>query len=87
MIKDISHSLSQFSLINQIIVKRRALSSLRLTEKLTLKMSSIDSVELDELNTKTPDEPKKVQKEQWGNEIEFLLSCITLSVGLGNVWR
>lgn len=30
---------------------------------------------------------KKVQKDQWGNEIEFLLSCITLSVGLGNVWR
>lgn len=26
-------------------------------------------------------------KEQWGNEIEFLFSCISLSVGLGNVWR
>lgn len=32
-------------------------------------------------------EANKVQKDQWGNEIEFLLSCITLSVGLGNVWR
>ncbi|CAD7011639.1 sodium-dependent nutrient amino acid transporter 1 isoform X2 [Ceratitis capitata] len=26
-------------------------------------------------------------KEQWGNEIEFLFSCISLSVGLGNIWR
>lgn len=32
-------------------------------------------------------EAKPVHKDQWGNEIEFLLSCITLSVGLGNVWR
>ncbi|KAL5287602.1 hypothetical protein ACFFRR_008475 [Megaselia abdita] len=29
----------------------------------------------------------KAQGETWGNEIEFLFSCISLSVGLGNVWR
>jgi hypothetical protein len=23
----------------------------------------------------------------WGKDVEFLLSCIALSVGLGNVWR
>lgn len=39
-----------------------------------------------------PDGPKvkstkSIQKDQWGSDIEFLLSCITLSVGLGNVWR
>lgn len=33
------------------------------------------------------EEGKAVKKDQWGNDIEFLLSCITLSVGLGNVWR
>ena len=27
------------------------------------------------------------QRQQWSNPIEFLLSCIALSVGLGNVWR
>lgn len=26
-------------------------------------------------------------RDQWGNDIEFLFSCIALSVGLGNVWR
>lgn len=26
-------------------------------------------------------------RELWGKEIEFLLSCIAMSVGLGNVWR
>ncbi|KAH8254669.1 hypothetical protein KR032_011568 [Drosophila birchii] len=25
--------------------------------------------------------------EQWGNGLEFLFSCISLSVGLGNIWR
>ena len=27
------------------------------------------------------------EKPKWSNDIEFLCSCITLSVGLGNVWR
>ncbi|XP_055863949.1 sodium- and chloride-dependent neutral and basic amino acid transporter B(0+)-like [Biomphalaria glabrata] len=27
------------------------------------------------------------EREQWGNKAEFILSCIGLSVGLGNVWR
>ncbi|GAB6024014.1 solute carrier 6 (neurotransmitter transporter) [Chamberlinius hualienensis] len=26
-------------------------------------------------------------KETWGNRAEFLLSCVGLSVGIGNVWR
>jgi solute carrier family 6 amino acid transporter-like protein 5/7/9/14 len=26
-------------------------------------------------------------RENWGKGIEFLLSCIAMSVGLGNVWR
>ncbi|XP_055329333.1 sodium- and chloride-dependent glycine transporter 2-like [Paramacrobiotus metropolitanus] len=27
------------------------------------------------------------ERGQWGNKAEFVLSCISLSVGLGNVWR
>lgn len=54
-------------------------------------MKTETSVELEKLNRGIGENgsnvKKKVEKDQWGNEIEFLLSCITLSVGLGNVWR
>lgn len=27
------------------------------------------------------------ERATWGNDMEFLMSCIAMSVGLGNVWR
>lgn len=27
------------------------------------------------------------ERAQWGNGMEFLMSCIAMSVGLGNIWR
>lgn len=33
------------------------------------------------------DENSTPGRENWGKGIEFLLSCIAMSVGLGNVWR
>lgn len=33
-----------------------------------------------------PDDEIK-QRGQWSKGLEFLLSCISMSVGLGNVWR
>ena len=33
-----------------------------------------------------PDEDGE-DRQQWSSPIEFLLSCIAMSVGLGNVWR
>lgn len=27
------------------------------------------------------------KRDEWGNQLEFLMSCIACSVGLGNVWR
>lgn len=44
----------------------------------------------DRVTTLTLDDQHKNTKhdrEQWGKGIEFLLSCIAMAVGLGNVWR
>lgn len=32
-------------------------------------------------------DPEQPEREQWGKGVEFLMSCIAMSVGLGNVWR
>lgn len=34
----------------------------------------------------TPPDPSE-ERGGWGNKLDFLFSCISLSVGLGNVWR
>ena len=35
-----------------------------------------------------PDDPIEDEaRGQWGNKLDFLFSCISVSVGLGNVWR
>ncbi|XP_034664650.1 sodium-dependent nutrient amino acid transporter 1 [Drosophila subobscura] len=32
-------------------------------------------------------EKQQAERSNWGNGLEFLMSCISVSVGLGNVWR
>lgn len=54
----------------------------------TLKMKTDSNSKLPDARTvkyKPPDEP--VERGGWGNKLDFLFSCISLSVGLGNVWR
>ncbi|GFG40221.1 hypothetical protein Cfor_09809, partial [Coptotermes formosanus] len=41
----------------------------------------------DEKTGAAEDEESGPQREQWSNGIEFLMSCIAMSVGLGNIWR
>jgi len=41
-----------------------------------------DGVEGDVLEVKNAPE-----RGSWGNKLDFLFSCISVSVGLGNVWR
>lgn len=48
------------------------------------------TLQVTETKTETTSESsKKAPKERdsWGKGIEFLLSCIAMSVGLGNIWR
>ncbi|XP_059608195.1 sodium-dependent nutrient amino acid transporter 1-like [Phlebotomus argentipes] len=49
---------------------------------------------VDEVPSGAPEEappprasPSQTPRDRWSRDIEFLLSCIALSVGLGNVWR
>ncbi|XP_054272044.1 sodium- and chloride-dependent GABA transporter 1-like [Macrosteles quadrilineatus] len=34
-----------------------------------------------------PPQPEEEERGGWGNKLDFLFSCISVSVGLGNVWR
>jgi hypothetical protein len=45
------------------------------------------SEELQKLKKSSEEAANKAEKPKWSNDFEFLCSCITLSVGLGNVWR
>ncbi|KAH8287728.1 hypothetical protein KR054_012006, partial [Drosophila jambulina] len=36
---------------------------------------------------KDEEKQKSGERSNWGNGLEFLMSCISVSVGLGNVWR
>lgn len=65
---------------NKIKIKKIKMSNNSETSDESLKLNPVKREEF-------VIEQKVQQKDQWGNEIEFLLSCITLSVGLGNVWR
>lgn len=40
-----------------------------------------------ELETVESEPSKHADRDKWANKWEFLLSCIGLSVGIGNVWR
>lgn len=41
--------------------------------------------EKEEIIYKPPDD--NVERGGWAHKLDFLMSCISLSVGLGNVWR
>ncbi|XP_075973573.1 sodium-dependent nutrient amino acid transporter 1-like [Anticarsia gemmatalis] len=49
--------------------------------------AAFDPTDLGEIANKTCVEDNLPKRAEWGNQIEFLMSCIATSIGLGNVWR
>ncbi|XP_017768589.1 PREDICTED: sodium-dependent nutrient amino acid transporter 1-like [Nicrophorus vespilloides] len=45
------------------------------------------TISFDDVNAETKNKNKQPERAQWGNGLEFLMSCIAMSVGLGNIWR
>lgn len=39
------------------------------------------------MSIKDEDVIEKNERAQWKNGVEFLMSCVAFSVGLGNIWR
>ena len=39
----------------------------------------------DEIGKRVSDSPRPEEKQKWSNSVEFLLSCVAMSVGLGKL--
>ncbi|KAG5862013.1 hypothetical protein JTB14_035704 [Gonioctena quinquepunctata] len=46
---------------------------------------SVEEVERECVEKGEPE--KTLERPQWGRSIEFVMSCIAMNVGLGNIWR
>jgi SNF family Na+-dependent transporter len=51
------------------------------------KSYDMQTSECDISNSPTESTVALIERGNWGNPIEFLLSCLNYAVGLGNVWR
>ncbi|XP_011193334.1 sodium-dependent nutrient amino acid transporter 1 [Zeugodacus cucurbitae] len=47
----------------------------------------MDNDQMEEKNTPSLDIESKKDRENWSGKLDFLMSCISVSVGLGNIWR
>uniref|UniRef100_A0A1Y1K687 Transporter n=1 Tax=Photinus pyralis TaxID=7054 RepID=A0A1Y1K687_PHOPY len=61
----------------------------KLSESPTIKSDIIVTkpITSSELDLPSSEEEDKMERGSWSNKLDFLFSCISLSVGLGNVWR
>ena len=71
---------------------RKLVKNIQRAEDIPLTPEDKDKVPLFRLNSiakdvGTKEKGEEPERQQWDNPVEFLLSCISMSVGLGNVWR
>ncbi|CAL7933815.1 unnamed protein product [Xylocopa violacea] len=45
------------------------------------------STSLDDADAEDPGDYRQPRRPHWANKVQFVLACISYSVGLGNVWR
>lgn len=81
---------SKVSKVNQVNLK---LNDVSLNEKdieNNISNETKSNINMDSSPSKTTTTSKTLkyrEREQWGSKVEFILSCVAFSIGLGNVWR
>ncbi|XP_067006231.2 sodium-dependent nutrient amino acid transporter 1 isoform X2 [Anabrus simplex] len=67
--------------------KDKGVDNIAFEEDLPSKRSSVSSASTVPQGKDADDVEKGPERAQWGSGLEFLMSCIAMSVGLGNIWR
>ncbi|KAJ8912101.1 hypothetical protein NQ315_005437 [Exocentrus adspersus] len=72
---------------NQVYLRDESIKPTPLTKESFISFKIPLAEKTKEVIIYTPPDEDEEDRGGWGNKLDFLMSCISLSVGLGNVWR